>query len=94
MVLYEGSMEVGPDPGSTGYSGGVKANWGYTEKWVPLNKQFRYNVGTGGKSETPVYFIYWFDTKIRQQTQSFASIAGTGVVKTTLDAIAYFHDRE
>ncbi len=38
MVLYEGSAEVGPDAGSTGYSGGIQANWAYFEKWVPLEK--------------------------------------------------------
>ncbi len=94
MVLYETSIELGPDAGATGYSGGIQKNWHYMDKWIPLKKQFRYNVGTGGKSETPVYIIYWFDSKIRKAAELFSDIGGAGFVATRTDAIAYFHDRE
>ncbi len=93
MIMYEHSVEVGPDASSTGYTGGVEANWSYFEKWIPLNKQLRYSTGTSGKSETPVYLIYWYDAKIRKATEAFSAVGGTGVVQTRVDSIAYFHDR-
>ncbi len=94
MVLYETSFEMGPDAGATGYSGGIQKNWHYMDKWIPLKKQFRYNAGTSGKSETPVYIIYWYDTKIRKAGEAFSAIGGAGGIATRTDAIAYFHDRE
>ncbi len=93
MVMYQSKMEIGPTAGATGYTGGVQENWHSLEKWIPLNKQLRYFAQTEGKSETPIYLVFWFDSKIRAAGDAFSVISATGVANIRVDAIAYFHDR-
>ncbi len=90
MVLSKGELELGP--GYNTYTGGEIPNWKTLHKWVPLNKQLRWNAD-GEVGETPVYFCYWFDCVERKGGETMTALAGAaGTLQTRFQATCYFHE--
>jgi len=88
VLMHRRYKLLNMDPSNAFNNNNRGSNMVTINKWLKINKQFRYDQDANPKCATPVFLVYWFTNQL--------DIAGTGVdlnaFTVSIDAITYFRN--